>query len=189
MLPIVQDFGIFAPFAFSPCWIFSALRRTSRVSRHGGLEHSVTFRPVADTLAKHVRLRSLPVPASRHRRAAKLNFCFQPLGAGLLASLSNISLLLRRSRSANVPTFGAPPGEGAAAAAHRGIVGNGVFGGARRWRVLSCWTLRLKKNWALFETNPFDVFIQKTQWLLLHYFADVTECSSYLKKQNNDKYI
>lgn len=129
MLPIVQDFGIFAPFAFSPCWIFSALRRTSRVSRHGGLEHSVTFRPVADTLAKHVRLRSLPVPASRHRRAAKLNFCFQPLGAGLLASLSNISLLLRRSRSANVPTFGAPPGEGAAAAAHRGIVGNGVFGG------------------------------------------------------------
>lgn len=41
---------------------FSALLRTSRVSRHGGLEHSVTFRPVAETLAKHVRLRSLPVP-------------------------------------------------------------------------------------------------------------------------------
>lgn len=94
MVPVVLDFGIFAPFAFSPRSIFFPPRCGVLVafSVAEGWKSPWHFavRPVAETLDKHLRLQSLLLPVSRASHASKLNFSFQPLSIGRLSSLSNI---------------------------------------------------------------------------------------------------
>lgn len=63
IVSILFDFGIFAPFAFSPPWIFSALRCTSRASLCSRLRQSLTFRSVPcclDSYKSFVALGSAP---------------------------------------------------------------------------------------------------------------------------------
>lgn len=74
-------------------------------------------RPVAETLDNHLWLQRLLLPVSRYSHETKLNFSFQPLSIGRLSSLSNIFFYSTTQQSANIPTFKAPPGEGAAAVA------------------------------------------------------------------------
>lgn len=75
-------------------------------------------RPVAATLANHLWLRSLLVPVGRRSHATKLNFSAPERRSPRLPVKH---FLLLRQQSADVPTFKAPPGEGAAAAAHNGL--------------------------------------------------------------------
>lgn len=94
MVPVVLDFGIFAPFAFSPRSVFFPPRCgvlvAFSVAEGWKSPWHLAVRPVAETTDNHLWLQSLLLPVSRYSPATKLNFSFQPLSIDRLSSLSNI---------------------------------------------------------------------------------------------------
>lgn len=137
IVSMLCDFGIFAPFAFSPRrWRFSALCCTSRASRCSRLKQSVTFRSAPccwDSHESFVALKSASrVNCNGHTaKKKKLNFSFQSPCTGRLASLSNIFFFHSSDpqQPTNVPTFTSSTRRRCGDFRSRWIVGNVVLMG------------------------------------------------------------
>lgn len=120
IVSILFDFGIFAPFALSPSWIFSALRCTSRASLCSRLKQSLTFRSVPcclDSCKPWVALKSASPADSETATDALTRLFFLSIPRAQVASPPCQTIFYSSNHRSNPQTFPrlqAPPDEGAA---------------------------------------------------------------------------